>query len=245
MLGLVKLDGLERRKPEQLSGGQRQRVALARCLVKRPRVLLLDEPLAALDKKLREDTQFELMDLQAKLGLTFVIVTHDQEEAMTVADRIAVMDKGHIVQVASPSEVYEQPGTRWVADFIGDVNLIEGRIRTNDTNGVVIDSTTAGMLRVNGTLDAVPGAKVWVALRPEKVKISRESPLSARENCVTGQVWDIGYLGDVSIYKVRLDNGALMKASVVNLTRVIERPVAWDDKVWLSWTPDAGVVLTR
>jgi putrescine transport system ATP-binding protein len=244
MLALLKLDGLERRKPDQLSGGQRQRVALARSLVKRPRVLLLDEPLAALDKKLREDTQFELMDLQARLGLTFVIVTHDQEEAMTMADRIAVMDKGHIVQVATPSEVYEQPGTRWVADFVGDVNLIEGRIRTSDASDVVVDSATAGMLRVSQVVDAAPDSKVWVALRPEKVRITRE-PSSAQENCVVGQVWDIGYLGDVSIYKVRLDNGSLMKASVVNVTRVIERPITWDDKVWLSWTPDAGVVLTR
>ena len=164
---------------------------------------------------------------------------------MTVADRIAVMDRGHIVQVATPSQVYEQPGTRWVADFIGDVNLIEGRIKTSGPTGAVIDSATAGTLRVSQAVEAASGSQVCVALRPEKVRIAGEPPASANENCVAGEVWDIGYLGDVSIYKVRLDNGFLMKASVVNVSRVVERPIAWDDKVWLSWPPDAGIVLTR
>jgi putrescine transport system ATP-binding protein len=244
MLVLVKLEGLETRKPHQLSGGQRQRVALARALVKRPRVLLLDEPLAALDKKLRGETQFELMQLRQRLGLTFVIVTHDQEEAMTVADRIGVMDRGELAQVATPPEIYEQPSSRWVADFIGDVNLIEGRVTAVGAGGAVIASPQAGMLRAAAG-DAKPGDTVWVALRPEKLRISRQASAPAGENCVAGQVEHIGYLGDLSIYKVRLDNGLVMAAAAANVTRLIERPIGWDDRVWLAWAPDAGVVLTR
>ena len=240
MLALVRLENFGERKPHQLSGGQRQRVALARALVKRPKVFLLDEPLAALDKKLREDTQFELMDLQSKLGLTFIIVTHDQEEAMTMADRIGVMNHGRLIQVATPSELYEQPNSRWVADFIGDVNLIEGRLG----DGGVIESAS-GRLRVAQTGEAKPGDTAWVALRPEKVRIALEPPAAAQENCVAGIVSDIGYLGDLSIYKVKLDSGLMMKAAVANVTRLVERPITWDDKVWLSWSPEACVVLTR
>lgn len=239
-LALVRLENFGKRKPHQLSGGQRQRVALARALVKRPKVFLLDEPLAALDKKLREDTQFELMDLQSKLGLTFIIVTHDQEEAMTMANRIGVMNHGRLEQVATPSELYEQPSSRWVADFVGDVNVIEGRL----AEGGVIKSAS-GRLRAAQTGDAKPGDTVWVALRPEKVRIAPEPPPASQENCVAGAVWDIGYLGDLSIYKVKLDSGPMMKASVANLTRLVERPIRWDDKVWLTWSPEAAVVLTR
>ena len=245
MLALVKLEGFERRKPHQLSGGQRQRVALARALVKRPRVLLLDEPMAALDKKLRGETQFELMHLRQKLGLTFLIVTHDQEEAMTVADRIGVMDQGRLIQVATPPEIYEQPNSRWVADFIGDVNLIEGRVVETGAGTSTIMSQNAGELRAAAATAARPGDTVWVAVRPEKVRIAHEPPAGARANCVAGQVWDIGYLGDVSIYKVRLDNGHVMKAAAANMTRLIERPFGWNERVWLSWAPDAGVVLAR
>jgi putrescine transport system ATP-binding protein len=242
MLALVKLEGFARRKPHQLSGGQRQRVALARSLVKRPRVLLLDEPLAALDKQLRAETQFELMDLQARLGTTFVIVTHDQEEAMTVAHRMAVMDQGRIVQVGTPAEIYEQPNSRYVASFVGDVNLIEGRLTASGPAGSAIDA--AGVkLAMAQQLDAAAGATVWVALRPEKMHIARERPAAA-DNCVAGRIAEIAYLGNVSIYQVRLDSGLMMKAQVANLTRLIERPIGWDDRVWLSWTPDAGVVLT-
>ena len=244
MLALVKLAGFEKRKPHQLSGGQRQRVALARALVKRPRVLLLDEPLAALDKKLRGETQFELMHLRQQLGLTFLIVTHDQEEAMTVADRIGVMDQGRLVQVATPPEIYERPNSRWVADFIGDVNLIEGRLVEAGESASTIMSAHAGKLRAAAT-DARAGDTVWVAVRPEKVRISHEAPAAAAVNCIAGQVWDIGYLGDLSIYKVRLDNGFVMKAAAANMTRLIERPFGWDERVWLSWAPDAGVVLAR
>jgi putrescine transport system ATP-binding protein len=245
MLALVKLEGFERRKPHQLSGGQRQRVALARALVKRPRVLLLDEPMAALDKKLRGETQFELMHLRQKLGLTFLIVTHDQEEAMTVADRIGVMDQGRLVQVATPPEIYEQPNSRWVADFIGDVNLIEGRVVETGPGASIIMSPNAGALHAAIATDARSGDTVWVAVRPEKVRISHERPAAAAANCVAGQVWDIGYLGDMSIYKVRLDNGYVMKAAAANMTRLIERPFGWNERVWLSWAPDAGVVLAR
>jgi putrescine transport system ATP-binding protein len=242
MLALVKLEDFARRKPHQLSGGQRQRVALARSLVKRPRVLLLDEPLAALDKQLRTETQFELMALQARLGTTFVIVTHDQEEAMTVAHRMAVMDQGRIVQVGTPAEIYEQPNSRYVASFVGDVNLIEGRLTASGPAGSAIDA--AGVkLAMAQRLDAAAGATVWVALRPEKMHIARERPAAA-DNCVAGRVAEIAYLGNVSVYQVRLDSGLMMKAQVANLTRLIERPIGWDDRVWLSWTPDAGVVLT-
>jgi putrescine transport system ATP-binding protein len=242
-LALVRLEGLQHRKPHQLSGGQRQRVALARCLVKRPRVLLLDEPLAALDRRLREDTRFELVDLQSKLGLTFVIVTHDQEEAMSLADRIGVMDRGHLMQVAPPAEIYEQPNSRWVAQFVGDINLIEGKVVAADSGHLLIDSA-AGRIRVKQAAEAQPGDGVSVALRPEKLRISREAP-PGEENRIAGQVWDISYLGDISVYQVKTDGGVTMKASVANLTRLIERPITWDDRVWLSFAPDAGVVLTR
>jgi putrescine transport system ATP-binding protein len=248
MLALVKLEGLGARRPDQLSGGQRQRVALARSLAKRPKVLLLDEPMAALDKKLREETQFELMDLQARLGTAFVIVTHDQEEAMTVAHRIAVMDHGEIVQVATPAEIYEQPKSRWVAAFIGDVNLIEGGVVETDASGAVIEDGGGRRYRVAEAAGATAGARVAIALRPEKLRIAPLAAASAAadgENAVRGRVWDIGYLGDVSIYKVQLPDGAQMKASVANVTRLIERPIGWDDEVVLSWAPSAAVLLTR
>jgi putrescine transport system ATP-binding protein len=227
-----------------LSGGQRQRVALARSLVKRPRVLLLDEPLAALDKQLRGETQFELMELQARLGTTFVIVTHDQDEAMTVAHRMAVMDRGRIVQIGTPAQIYEQPNSRYVAAFVGDVNLIEGRLASTGPSGSLIDSAAGAKLAASQRVDAAAGATVWVAIRPEKLRVATAPPAS-NENCVAGRVAEIAYLGNVSVYKVRLDNGFVLKAQLPNLTRVVERAIGTNDRVWLSWAPDAGVVLTE
>jgi putrescine transport system ATP-binding protein len=243
MLALVRLEGLEQRKPHQLSGGQRQRVALARALVKRPKVLLLDEPLAALDRKLREDTRLELKQLQSRLGLTFVIVTHDREEAMTLADRIAVMDRGEIVQVATPAEIYEQPRSRFVAEFIGDVNLFEGGLASIDQGSVAIESA-AGRLLAAEAGQAKLGGRIWLAVRPEKVRITLDKP-AGMANCVGGRVVGIGYLGDVSTYHVRLNAGPVMKATAANLTRLVERPIGRDDQVWLSWSPEVGVVLVR
>jgi putrescine transport system ATP-binding protein len=246
MLALVKLEKFARRKPHQLSGGQKQRVALARSLAKKPKVLLLDEPLGALDKKLREETQFELIDLQVRLGMTFVIVTHDQEEAMTVADRIAVMDQGKIVQIATPGEIYEQPNSRYVADFIGDINILEGKVTSTEGGVATLDCIGTGA-KVQVTQDggAKLGDEAWFAIRPEKVSISLTPPVDPSVNAVSGEVWDIGYLGDVSIYHIRLATGATVKSTITNTTRLVSRPITWEDKVWLTWSRDGGVVLTR
>jgi putrescine transport system ATP-binding protein len=243
MLALVRLEGLGGRRPDQLSGGQRQRVALVRSLAKRPQMLLLDEPLAALDKKLREETQFELMELQTRLGTTFVIVTHDQEEAMTVAHRIAVMDRGRIVQVATPGEIYEQPKSRWVAEFIGDVNLIEGGVVAAQDNEAVVEDAGGRRYRVGEVAGAAVGARVVIALRPEKIRIAVMPTPGGADNMVRGRVWDIGYLGGVSVYKVKLEDGSVMKAAVANVTRLAAGPIGWDEEVWLSWPPAAAVVL--
>ncbi|MDN2565812.1 polyamine ABC transporter ATP-binding protein [Aquibium sp. A9E412] len=244
MLKLVKLEPFARRKPHQLSGGQRQRVALARSLAKRPKVLLLDEPLGALDKKLREETQFELMDLQQELGLTFVVVTHDQEEAMTMADRIAVMDRGEVIQVATPAEIYEAPSSRFVADFVGTVNMFEGTVAERSDAGVVIAEAGGMRLRAAEGGAAGPGDTVWFAIRPEKVRVSAARPPEAG-NAVEGEVWDIAYLGDVTVYHIRLDDGRIVKATAINSRRVVEDALTWHDRAWVSFAADAGVVLTR
>jgi putrescine transport system ATP-binding protein len=245
MLKLVKLEQFAKRKPHQLSGGQRQRVALARSVAKRPKVLLLDEPLGALDKKLREETQFELMDLQQKLGLTFVVVTHDQEEAMTMADRIAIIDKGEVMQVATPAEVYEAPGSRFVANFVGNVNMFEGTLTARDASGADINSESGIAIRTENAGDAQSGAKVAYAVRPEKIKVSSRPPADTARNVAEGEIFDIAYLGDMTVYYVKLGNGLMVKASSLNSARITEDPLTWNDRAWISFKPDSGVVLTR
>jgi putrescine transport system ATP-binding protein len=244
MLKLVKLEQFAKRKPHQLSGGQRQRVALARSVAKRPKVLLLDEPLGALDKKLREETQFELMDLQQNLGLTFVVVTHDQEEAMTMADRIAILDKGEVMQVATPTEVYEAPSSRFVAGFVGNVNMFEGKVTARDAETARIAGATGAQIVVDHAGDATTGADIAFAIRPEKLKISSKRPASA-VNALEGEVYDIAYLGDMTVYHVKLDDGQVVRASTMNASRIADDPLTWNDRAWISFRPDAGIVLTR
>jgi len=245
LLALVKLEGLERRRPHQLSGGQRQRVALARSLAKRPKVLLLDEPLAALDRKLREQTQFELAKLQEQLGTTFVIVTHDQQEAMTMAHRMAVMDNGRLIQVAPPSEVYEQPASRWVADFIGDVNLLEGEVKTTQSGVATVAGKNGEEFRLAVSADIWPGMHVWAALRPEKIQVGPQPPAGAADNKFRGVVEDIAYRGNVIVYRVKLAVGDELMASVANASRLMELPISRGDEVWLSWPATAGVLLSH
>jgi putrescine transport system ATP-binding protein len=237
MLALVRLSGYGKRRIDQLSGGQRQRVALARALIKHPRVLLLDEPLAALDKKLRAETQFELMELQRRLGTTFVIVTHDQEEAMIVADRIAVMNQGRLAQVADPVEIYEKPNSRWIADFIGEVSLIEGAVAEEGTI-----RTALGMIKADAN-GAALSDKVWLALRPEKIRLSGERPGDDRLNALAGTIHEIGYRGDMSIYKVRMADRSLIKVALANTGG--PPPFSENDLVWLSWPAASGTVLMQ
>ncbi|WP_259782888.1 ABC transporter ATP-binding protein [Aestuariispira ectoiniformans] len=246
VINLVQLNQFARRKPHQLSGGQRQRVALARSLVKKPKMLLLDEPLGALDKKLREKTQFELMNIQEETGITFVIVTHDQEEAMTVSSRIAVMDHGRIVQVATPTEIYEVPNSRYVASFIGDVNIFESRVKEVGSDHVDLVANDAGCtIHANHSIDTSKGATVWFAVRPEKLEISLDAPADPGTNCMQGEVWDIGYLGNLSIYHVKLDNGTMVTTTRTNRYREVARDITWEDRVYVTWRPDAGVVLVN
>jgi len=244
MLRLTRLDKFARRKPHQISGGQRQRVALARSLAKAPKLLLLDEPLGALDKKLRQETQFELMDIQEKTGTTFVIVTHDQEEAMTVASRVAVMDEGKLIQVATPAEIYEQPKSVYVADFIGEVTILDGHgTRTGDGYDIAIGEGLPA-LRAKTSLDLGAGGKMHLAIRPEKVAISAEKPTD-RPNALQGKILDIAYLGNISTYHVELPGGTIIKAQEANTRRLSRRSFTWEDQVWLSWTETAAVVLER
>ena len=249
MVALVRLEGLEKRKPDQLSGGQRQRVALARSLARRPQVLLLDEPLAALDKKLRESTQLELMELQRRLGMTFVIVTHDQEEAMTVAGRIGVMDAGRLDQVAPPRELYEAPISRWIAEFIGDVNLFDGQVESRDQNHLTVATRDAGPLVVAEPRQGVAKAVVSVAIRPEKVRLSRAPESDAKDtrpiNRLEGVVTDISYLGGLTTYKVRLDSGAVVRSSMANTARIEFDAYSLSQRVVAWFSPDDCVVLKQ
>ena len=246
MLQLVQLEGLADRRPDQLSGGQRQRVALARALAKQPKVLLLDEPLAALDRKLRQETQFELMDIQVRLGTTFLVVTHDQEEAMTMADRIAVMDRGRLIEVAPPGELYERPRTRFVAEFVGDINIIEGQVAVGENGGWQIKTRLAEEpLLVHDPAAALSAEQtVAVAVRPEKMRLSRQKPPPGTPNVFQGAVWDIGYLGDWTVYRVRLDDGSILRVSRANASRAVEPPIDWEQRVHLFFAPDAAIVLT-
>ena len=250
LVALLKLQGLEKRRPDQLSGGQKQRVALARALARRPQVLLLDEPLAALDKKLRESTQLELMELQRRLGMTFIIVTHDQEEAMTVAHRIGVMDGGRIEQVATPRELYEAPNSRWIAEFVGDVNVFEGEVASREAGRLTISTKDAGAIVAAEPRQPITNTAICVAIRPEKVKLSRRGPVSDAGNAhainrLEGIITEVNYLGGLTTYKVKLDSGAVLRSSMANTARLefdaymaSQRVVAW-------FTPDDCVVLER
>jgi putrescine transport system ATP-binding protein len=248
MVALVKLGGLEKRKPDQLSGGQRQRVALARSLARRPQVLLLDEPLAALDKKLRESTQLELMELQRRLGMTFVVVTHDQQEAMTMADRIGVMDAGRLEQVATPRALYEAPESRWVAEFVGDINIFEGRVEPGEANRLSVSTRDAGTIFVAEPRHPVTKTLACVAIRPEKVKLSRRGPAADALpthaiNRLEGIVTDVGYLGGLTSYVVKLDSGATVRSSMANTARLDIDAYSTGQRVVAWFAPDDCVVL--
>jgi spermidine/putrescine ABC transporter ATP-binding subunit len=251
-LDLVQLDQLAERRPDQLSGGQRQRVALARALVKKPKVLLLDEPLSALDAKLREAMRFELSQLQQKVGITFIMVTHDQDEALAIACRIAVMHKGAIAQLGTPSDLYEFPASRFVADFIGSVNMFEGRLIDDKADEATVSCPELEPHRVY-VPHAVPGkegSSVWVAIRPEKMTLHKDAdaPPSVPEcpaahNVAKGEIKDVSYLGDISIYHIVLANGRLIRISRPNRSRFDQDDFGEGEKVWVSWDGSSPVVL--
>jgi putrescine transport system ATP-binding protein len=254
MVALLKLEGMERRKPDQLSGGQKQRVALARSLARRPQLLLLDEPLAALDKKLRESTQLELMELQRRLGLTFIIVTHDQQEAMTVAGRIGVMGAGRLEQVATPRELYEAPRSRWIAEFVGDINLIEGELDTSagshptTAHRHAIATAQAGTIYVAKPRQPPTRPDLCIAIRPEKIKLSRRAPVfeDARMiNRLEGVVSDVSYLGGITSYKIRLESGAMLRSSMTNTARLDVDAYSPGQRVVAWFSPEDCVVLEQ
>ncbi|MEM7268929.1 MAG: polyamine ABC transporter ATP-binding protein [Pseudomonadota bacterium] len=245
ILKLVELEDYKKRKPQQLSGGQRQRVALARALVKEPKLLLLDEPLAALDKKLRKQTQFELANIQEQVGVTFIVVTHDQEEAMTLSTRMAVMNAGRFIQIGTPTEIYEFPETRFVADFIGSANIVPGRVTEVGADHVRV-ATDLGEIYVDHGQQVAEGGQIWVALRPEKIYLSTTAPEAPGPNQAEGEVDDIGYLGEISIYKIRLANGQIIDVTAPNLIRPMSRThsITWEEKVYLRWEPSSAMLLT-
>jgi putrescine transport system ATP-binding protein len=249
LLKLVKLVGYEHRKPAQLSGGQRQRVALARALAKEPKLLLLDEPLGALDKKLREETQFELVKIQETLGITFIVVTHDQEEAMSLATRIGVMNQGEIAMVGEPTEIYEFPNSRFVANFIGSANMVEGVVTEDEPDHVLIRSEELGTyIYVDHGVDCAPDQRLWWAIRPEKIVLTRDRPapqpgIPEDANVVKGYVEDIAYLGDMTVYQVKLDSGRYIRVTKANALRGDPDAISWDETVWASWAGSSGSVL--
>jgi putrescine transport system ATP-binding protein len=243
MLKLVQLNKFAMRKPHQLSGGQQQRVALARSLAKQPQLLLLDEPLGALDKKLREQTQIELVNIVQQVGVTCVMVTHDQEEAMTMASRIAVMSEGRLLQVGSPGEVYETPQTRFVADFIGNVNLMDGSVVVDESDHVVIECADCKHYVGHGITGTL-GMPVTVALRPEKIHVSRGKPVDDF-NSASGVIEELSYFGSFTVYRLKLDSGAMLKVSMTNTVRQREDEMARGDRVWAHWSRTSHVVLTQ
>jgi putrescine transport system ATP-binding protein len=245
-LEMVQLGALAKRKPHQLSGGQRQRVALARALIRRPKVLLLDEPLSALDKKLREQTQFELMNIQYQVGITFVFVTHDQDEAMALSTRIAVMNRGQVLQVGTPSEIYEFPQSRFVADFIGTTNLFEGTVSCSEPGAITVRSAEAGCDLVVDELGRFgSGQRVWVALRPEKIRLSKQPVGGSGMNQMKGIVWELGYLGNRSTYRIKTETGKLVTVFAQNDRRTSEWSIDWSDEVYLSWSANGAVILQQ
>ena len=243
MLSLVQLTKYAKRKPHQLSGGQQQRVALARSLAKRPKLLLLDEPLGALDKKLRETTQLELVNIIEEVGVTCVLVTHDQEEAMTMASRIAVMSEGYFLQVGSPDEVYEMPNSRQVADFIGNVNIFDGVVEEDESDHVTVRCSDC-LHYVGHGISGNSGMSVGVALRPEKILLAKEKP-EGEYNWCEGEVTEIAYFGAYTNYHLKLNSGKVIKAQELNNTRDLSFGLTWGDRAFARWSDLAMIVLTQ
>lgn len=249
MLRLVQMSQYAQRKPHQLSGGQQQRVALARSLAKRPKLLLLDEPLGALDKKLRQQTQLELVNTLEKVGVTCIMVTHDQEEAMTMASRVAIMSEGQLKQVGTPSDVYDYPNSRFTAEFIGETNIFEGKVAHKDSEHALIDCPELpSKVYTDQQFDGEVGQTIWVSIRPEDIDLHKEKPAHRdQHNWAKGIVKDIAYLGSFAIYHVQMENGRIIKSQVPapywyvrNLT-----PPTWDEEVYLDWPENQPTPLTR